>query len=836
MFNVNLLFNEDGSIKESPAAEVHKKELISHLGIKGFNYYFAKQQERIELWNENKEAYKELLETKDWSTDSKEEAFRNWILETSPFLNADKVINGSASEQDGIQIGSRAGYYNIVVPRRYRKDNSQTDYYDDTFLKIEENEDLLSFYTYITNLLRDLKYIIPADQRVDFRSNTLPDIKTSVIATLNRGFGDRARSLIDTLKKGMTDSDVSSFDFDEYNLKTGEKIRKAKLTAINNRGQQIQEYIRLKELQLGRDATPEELIKWKKEIVTKLAENKSYDPETMLRVFTSQIMAYKYNSTNESTLNILFEGLKSRKELRTNLAGRVLLKPDGTPAELEGGLRNLIDMVNYHWGVAYGEPRHKIEGRAKKKRYTTEEKVEMEKLKEIQHKLVEKLNVGKITKEDFDKEYEFLEAKLNSLGGYITASALGDIALKWYTYLGMSFNFIAGGVNLFTGAFENSLRGMDGRLFSNADLWMFYGKVITSSIPGYSSEETKKIKAINAKLDITQMAVNELYDLTNSSGFAKWKKKVAVANPFYINERTEYINQMPLALAYISNKKVFSSKDESIKTFYDAIDVNGNIKEGVILVEGKSNQQALIELKQQLDRLIKITHGNYSSMSPMMGKQTIIGRALLQFRGWMPEMINARFGPELQDNILGITIKGRYNSFSAAFSHSIVAGQTYSALQNTLFTLKQILRKLTFQKTQFEQRLSEVDAANMRANLQELFILSAITALFFAIKGLMPDDDDEPKYFVNIFLNMLTRYQSDILLYLNPAEFEKISKNVLPVTGLITNFSKFMDASWKYLIDGDEEDWDRFVKRTLGLFPILNQIPRTVSYGSQLFS
>lgn len=838
MFDVNLLFNEDGTEKESsPEIEAHKADLVKQLGQKGFEYYYQQQQEKIQLFNENREAYKDLLRGRDWSAGAKEDALRIWELETSPFINASKVINNIRFAAGEVKVGSRAGFYNVTVPRRYLLGtNKETGYYDPKFEKIENTPELTDFYHYMTGLLRDLKYMIPAEKRIDFHSNTLPDINRHLIATVGRGITGHAKGILDAIQSNFTNDDISSLDVEERDLRTGGRRRRARLKGLSNRESRVKEEIRLKAIELGRELNAEERIELRKQVLGELASKKTYDPEAMIKVLTSQILAYKYHSNTESTLNLLYEGLKNRNELNTNLAGKVLVDTDSRPIETKEGLKQLLAMLEYQWDTAYGNARHEVEGKIRKV-LSNADKVKLAEYNKLRDKLEDDYAKGEIEEEKYLEDVEFLDKKIEGLGSYWTASATGDMALKWYTYLGMSYNVIAGTVNLFTGAFENSLKGMDGRLFSNADLWKSYGQVLQCSLGNAIQTETaKKIRAMNTKFDITQMAVNELYDLTSSAGLAKIRKKIAMANPLWVNERTEFQNQMPLIMAYMKHKKVYQG-GEGI-SYWDAFDTEGNLKEGVVLHEKMTNTEALDRLKLEMDRLIKLTHGNYSSLSPMRAKKNIVGRILLQFRSWMPEMINTRIGAELNDSILGITMKGRYRSFGAVFSQSTIAGQTYSGLQNALFTVKQIARKLTFQKTKFDERMSEVDAANMRANLQEIFVLMGITASLLALKGLVPEEEPESniKFLTNLAINLCQRYQSDILIYANPAEFEKISKNSVPVFGLISNIGLWTNSVWRLLTDADDEyAWDRFVKNTMRQFPIINQIPRMASYGSQIF-
>ena len=145
---------------------------------------------------------------------------------------------------------------------------------------------------------------------------------------------------------------------------------------------------------------------------------------------------------------------------------------------------------------------------------------------------------------------------------------------------------------------------------------------------------------------------------------------------------------------------------------------------------------------------------------------------------------------------------------------------------------------MLFLNTSFDGRMSEVDAANMRANLMELHFLLGTIAMILLI-GAAFDDDDKYKFMANSMINIIGRQQSDILMFSNPLEAESLSKNILPITGVLSDVNKVM-WSVKEHIQG-EGDYDRGVyqgrdKTSVAiskLIPAINQGFRLTQYGSQ---
>lgn len=301
-----------------------------------------------------------------------------------------------------------------------------------------------------------------------------------------------------------------------------------------------------------------------------------------------------------------------------------------------------------------------------------------------------------------------------------------------------------------------------------------------------------------------------------------------------INEVTELQNQMPIIRAYLLHKKAFDNNGNETN-YWDAFNEDMTIKEGYKLSDKMSNEDALIDMELSIRDLIKRSHGDYDQHNAKLYKKHALSRAMYQFRGWMPEGIASRFGKEEEVNLLGETVKGRYRSYAKVFKATTLGDEHYTAMNNVMFAMKQILRKMLFQKTQFNDRMSEVDAANMRANLQELFILMSTLALTLMLTSLVPDSDDRKKYRINILLNVLQRTQTDILMYINPTQYQKISESFIPVTGIITNSTRAINSVYTFIQDDSDKNYEKMMKAVGKNIPGWTQGLRFMTYSDKVF-
>jgi hypothetical protein len=326
--------------------------------------------------------------------------------------------------------------------------------------------------------------------------------------------------------------------------------------------------------------------------------------------------------------------------------------------------------------------------------------------------------------------------------------------------------------------------------------------------------------------DILQTSVNEMYDNSQKSSFSKLKR----FGPYTLQQRSEYVNQAPIMIAVLLQ--------------YKAKDPNGNevsLWEGfgpdAKLKEGYTTEEDIPAIIQKIRRIIEMNHGDYNNQ--LMVKETFAGRALTQFRTWMFEGFANRFEAESVDHLLSYGLeesfvrKGRYRSYTkgqltttgAAIGTAVLpgigtaigAGVGYlggkffgmqtgdSGLQDTLYSLKQLARKLMFMKTTYDKKFSAVDAANMRKNMMELHIMLGLMGLALLFKA-MADDDDDDDAVVNFLLNQTIRLRTDIGFYTNPLEFEKLTKTAVPMAGLIQDVSTVTSDIFKYFNDDSDDD------------------------------
>lgn len=843
-FDARILFPdanlEDSSIPDSMLysrvvfdekdKQNHIAELKSHLGEKGYEYFIQRQEKKIEEFKIKREAIYESIQLDDSiSPNEKEALFVEWSKEYSPYWNLDMLDNPVARKKgkDSFYAPKGMREYSIQVPKRKSK-GVNTKWYDKNFEKIEQDEDLLEFHNYMRELMNTLKYTLPTKHQKLLKVGVIPTIQKSLIDTFSeKGMMMGIVPFLDKIKELQTTTDLSNIVTSDVNPLTGVIEKSINVQFIEDIDQKVRELVKIAaikhEQKTGKPATHEEFMKFKQEARDTLSKQKSWDLVKIMKAYSLMVLAHKHKSFIEPQIKMAEQISNARKEIVTNKAGEPKYK-DGKIVTQEG-LTNLKAAQNFFLDSDfYSTGARKIEGVTKKKLYSKEETVKKKELEEL------------IANEADESKKAFLEEQLKQLGGFRTGSGVGDTALKYMTLKGLGWNLPSAFSNIGFGTISNLIQASDGREYSMKNLKRAY-MLVTNSIGRNLSfnswegvnQNALKIRNLMDKWNLLQTSNKELYDTSQKSSLNKLKR----FGPYTLQERSEYLNQAPIMIATLMEFKALNKEGQEVE-LWEAYDHEGNIKEGYT-----SNVDE-ISMVQKIKRIIEMNHGDYNNS--LQVKATFGGRALSQFRTWMFEGFANRFEAEDVDHALSYGMdepyirKGRYRSYTkgqlvatgaavgTAFlpgiGTAIGAGAGYlggkffgmqtneNTWSDTLFTLKQLARKLAFQKTKFDERgFSKVDAANMRKNMTELYIMMSLMGVALLLKALADDDEEEEnKFVVNFLLNQTTRLQTDISFYTNPLEFEKLTKTAVPMAQLVQDVGTLFSDVKSFFDEDDKND------------------------------
>jgi hypothetical protein len=820
------------------AKQEHIAELKAQLGEKGYEYYIQRVEKKIERFKLEREAIYEKYQVDDKLTDTEKEVnFETWNRENSPYWNMDMMDNPVSRQKgkDGYYTPKGLKPFTEQVPRRTVKGET-TKWYDKNFEKIEADEDLLAYHSYMMDMLNTLRYTLPEQKQGLLGVGVLPTIQKSLLDIF------KEKSVMmgivpfwDKMKQLQTTTDQSSTIYSDINPVSGAIEKNVQVQFIEDTDAKVREIVRLKAIEhkqnTGVPATNEEIAEFSREARDYISKQKSWDVTKILKAYSLTVLGHKHKSAIEPQIKLLEQALKQdRKQIVTNKSNEAQQTATGETAT-EEGLANLKSTWDFLVDSSfYGTGGRKIEGVSKTKLYTKEEAARKKQIEAM------------LEQETDESEKEFLQKQIDSLGGYRTASGTGDVVLKAMTLKGLGWNFFSAFSNIGFGTISNVIQASDGREYSMKKLRKAY-MLTTNSIGKNLSFNTlfndpnstaSKIRTLMDKWDLLQTSNKELFDTSQKSSMSKLKR----FGPFTLQERSEYLNIAPIMIATMMEFNAKNEAGEDVE-LWEAYDAQGKLKEGY------TSDVDELRMVQKIKRIVEMNHGDYNNALQI--KSTFGGRAISQFRTWMFEGFANRFeAGENKDGSPNIDYalsygskepyirKGRYRSYTAgqlatsgaAIGTMVLPGigtvggaalgglvgkffgmQTEeSFMSDTLFTLKQLARKLMFQKTEFEGKFTKTDAANIRKNMTELYLMLGLMGVALLLTSMVDDDDEKDDVAINFLLNQTIRLRTDIGFYTNPLEFEKLTKTAIPMASLVQDVTQVTTDIAKLFNEDSEDD------------------------------
>jgi len=857
-FDLRKLFPDADMYNETSFTEEerrnHEAELRLHLGDKGYERFIEDAEELLEDYKKDREAYMLELEAEfqdemsAGDTSNFDVHLRVWEMSNSPYWHAQFQEEGYPSK--GIQgmYAKPTSRYVKTVPRRFDTDGNDTGYYDKKYEQIEADEKKLKLYDYIFDTLKQSREYLPNHKISFMQVNTLPMIEKTVLETFARdGMLSGAAGMWESLKKATRSDALSDTEYNDIDPLTGEAGMTHQLAFVSNPTKRVEEYVERKEIEwTGKNGKPEsdaelnELLllkeEWRREATDKLANQKSHDLGMVTKAFAAMALSFKHKALIEPQMTLSYKLMNNSLEQVTNDAGSQMVDKDGNPMKKKG-LENMRKMLKDFMETSYyGYPVRIKQGQTKKRVLTPQEKKVRKEIESSMEQLKAMHEKGDLTDAEYNGKQQKLQDQLDKLGGVFTASQFGDMMLKYVQILGLGWNVKAAIANLGFGFISNIIEAADGRSFTIGEYFKAMSLVKSSVLKNMSfnqieTKNAKKIRNMMDKLDVLKDSRYELYKAT--VGGNKLKEKLNWLDPYNPNARTEYINQASIMVAMLMHDGLWDKYDE-----------NGNLKEGE-----EVDEKAFIDTKLRIDKLNKISHGNYDPDLTLSVKRKFLGRAFSQFRTWAFMGFANRFQAGFYDNQLGYERKGRYRSYSALAQQIGKVMKQESGYRAAAFGAKELLRAATFgvynPESGMVEGLSEVDQANLRKNLMELYLYLALAILVRAFSAMADTDDDKEatwKYSTFFTINILARLQTDILFYTNPSEFERLQRNALAVFSLVVDSQKALDSTYNWMVGGDDilqrgpnKGESRMLRDWSKLIPMWNQKYRMEAAYSMIF-
>ena len=236
------------------------------------------------------------------------------------------------------------------------------------------------------------------------------------------------------------------------------------------------------------------------------------------------------------------------------------------------------------------------------------------------------------------------------------------------------------------------------------------------------------------------------------------------------------------------------------------------------------DSESFSDFRSKIKGVNKRIVGNQSRDDINNIRTTLLGQALMQFRSWMPEMIEERLEGLKYDDELQSWTYGKFHSFFGdLFSKRIgrLAKAIMSGFGDDAVKLAkekyENLKRDAYEKgedfTITEGEFVDIHIGNLRSMVAELMTLTSFAAAVFSIVS-GDDDNRRNKGMKQYLARALKKYYNEFAFYYNPIEFTRLVKSPLPVVSLAEDMFRFIGNVTKEAggqLTGDRE-WTESAK------------------------
>lgn len=387
--------------------------------------------------------------------------------------------------------------------------------------------------------------------------------------------------------------------------------------------------------------------------------------------------------------------------------------------------------------------------------------------------------------------------------------------------VGLGWNFLTGLGAAASGAVQIVIEGLAGlsSLFSNSKTYFNIGNstkaflTYMKNMPklladGFTGRESNKITALYNYFNMNEeYRQRQLYENRMNAGIL-WKVGYKVIHPMLWLSAGDHMLRSVVMMSYLDHYRVIKNGKEM--PLLDAIEFKDGelVFNGIINTDGTSLD--LRKIQNEIQNADHGINGSFTERDKGVLSDYMIGRLLMQFKGWMPALLTKRFGSKRFNALIGQETEGFY----------------ITAFHLTLSIMKD-LRHGKFQIATRYKMLSNEQKTNVWRSLSEI----ATFWVTFALCQLSepPGDDDKSRDPVmSYFEYALRRVNLELgALTLSPyflSSMMTIFQNPLPAVNTVDRILSIIDIpSWSDRIEsGPYKGWTHIKRDMYYLLPLKN--------------
>lgn len=815
-----VTFNALYFLDQSKFSDADRQSEINRIKALGFN-----ESEVNNMIAESERLYNRFKWNKDlYVTRIEQDAIDNpSVIPTGKTL--DEYVKEKAEEYDDINnplkyydqkfFGAQtftaygASKYVYLIPIKI-VDGKNTEFYDENFIKISQDDKLLEFYNWYSKFMQNALSTLPEEEIDGLGSNFLPVLAERIAKEYGfTGLKESAKGLGDWFMKTIT-----AYNFDnkvEVNPVTRKERRRIK-------------------------------TKFLKENVE--IKDRSKNLVIIAKMFSDMSSIYKHKNLIKSEVDTINDILQTTKgSFKKNRLGE--LEPQQEDAKR---IQSLADSTVK--SLFYGIVPEDTFIRSDKEFYDwkeiaslgfwkSEKAKKAKKLEDAIKKLNEELDSETLSDAEREKKQNqvyTLKGEYYALGGRSLSSTSTIDSLIKQTRLGaLALKPFAAVRNLLIGKINNRIHAEGGLDYNLSELKKANKTIIDASLNYFSmgNYQTKTTKKLFGMMIDAGMAEGEdgyyLVELIDKKTTIDRLRQI-IPKAYTWLSSGDYHFKAELLVAASLHDKVKTEKGDV--NFWDSMTENREFDEATygpwnaeandgLTFEEYYNKKVL-KYKQLSNKL----HGLSGKNTYIKAKDNAIGRLALLFKTWLPETVGARFDPRHRDDMLGRFEEGYYRTF------------VKKVMEKKLGVIKMLVDAVL--RREITGIEDPVELANFKKAVKELQIIIGIYIAYMLLKSMAPDDDRYKKLYNLLVLNQLRDLRRDLTYYMSINSAGELQKEVFPIWRTARNWQAAGKAITYYAMqiekeNGDlEYDAERTALKITKVLPVLNNINQMIYYQKMI--
>ena len=224
--------------------------------------------------------------------------------------------------------------------------------------------------------------------------------------------------------------------------------------------------------------------------------------------------------------------------------------------------------------------------------------------------------------------------------------------------------------------------------------------------------------------------------------------------------------------------------------------------EGNFYIPGvEKSSDTMGEFRDKIKAANKKIIGNSSREDINAIRTTMFGQSVMQFRNWMPEMIEERIAGLDYDEELQTWTYGKFNSFFKdllstklpKLLKAVATGYGDNAIELARMRYQEMKRNAYEKGQEFtitEGEFIDLYIGNLKSMIAEILVLTGFATTVFSVVAGAGEDRRKSGY-KQYLVRALKKYYNEFSFYYLPTELTKLVKSPIPVVGLAEDMIRF---------------------------------------------